>query len=38
MVPISAVIRAPTRPISTIAVITGPSSRITPEVTTLPST
>ncbi len=38
MVPSSAVIRAPTRPITTKAVITGPSSSTTLEVTTLPST
>ena len=38
IVPSSAVIRAPTRPISTNAVITGPSSSTTLEATTLPST
>ena len=38
MVPSSAVMRAPTRPISTMAVSTGPSSSTTPAVTTLPST
>src|SRR4029079_6415183 len=38
MVPSSAVMRAPTRPMSTTAVSTGPSSRITLEVTPLPST
>ena len=36
IVPSSAVMRAPTRPITTTAVSTGPSSRITLEVTTLP--
>src|SRR6266496_2460515 len=35
MVPSSAVMRAPTRPMRTKAVITGPSSRITPSVTAL---
>ena len=38
MVPSSAVMRAPTRPMSTKEVITGPSSRTTLEATTLPST
>ena len=38
MVPSSAVMRAPTRPMSTNEVMTGPSSRTTLEVTTLPST
>ncbi len=36
MVPSSAVMRAPTRPMTTKAVMTGPSSRITLEATTLP--
>ena len=38
IVPISAVIRAPTRPMRTKDVITGPSSRTTLDATTLPRT
>ena len=38
MVPSSAVMRAPTRPMNTMAVITGPSSSTTPLTTMLPST
>ncbi len=38
MVPSSAVMRAPTRPMRTKDVITGPSSRTMLEVTTLPRT
>ena len=38
IVPSSAVMRAPTRPMSTIAVSTGPSSSTTLVVTTLPRT
>jgi len=37
MVPSSAVMRAPTRPMRTKAVMTGPSSRMMLEVTTLPA-